>query len=202
MRKITMIFLLTAMAISSFGQNATQARKILDKTAAIINSKNGATANFTISGTQTGTVSGVLSIKGNMFHIATPQSMIWYNGKTQWTYLKSTDEVNISTPTQTQQMTMNPYRFINMYKSGYNIGMTDSGKSYNVHLTAQKKNGGIQEMYIFIDKKSYQPSTVKLRYGKGWTTITVRNFKAKNLSNKTFTFSSKDFPHAEIIDLR
>ncbi len=31
---------------------------------------------------------------------ARPQAIVWYNGKTQWTYMKKTNEVNVSNPTQ------------------------------------------------------------------------------------------------------
>lgn len=190
------------MTISLHAQNAATARKVLDRTAAVISSKGGATANFTMTGTKTGTVNGSLAIKGRMFHAVTPQSIIWYNGKTQWTYLKANEEVNVSTPNEAKQMSMNPYRFINMYQSGYNLSMTDKDKNYWVHLTAQNKQRSVQEVYILINKKNYHPSTIKMRHGNNWSTITVKNFKTGKLSNSLFTFNAKDYPHAEVVDLR
>lgn len=41
-----------------------------------------------------------------------------------------------------------------------------------------------------------------MRQGSSWSTIKVSNFRAKNVSNSTFVFNSKDFPKAEIVDLR
>ena len=202
MKKIIAITLLMAMTISLHAQNAATARKILGRTAAVISSKGGATANFTITGTKTGTVNGSLAIKGRMFHAVTPQSIIWYNGKTQWTYLKANEEVNVSTPNEAKQMSMNPYRFINMYQSGYNLSMTDKGKGYWVHLTAQDKQRSVQEVYILINKKNYHPSTIKMRHGNSWSTITVKNLKTGKLPNSLFTFNAKDYPHAEVVDLR
>ena len=202
MQKIIAITLLMAMTISLHAQNAATARKILGRTAAVISSKGGATANFTITGTKTGTVNGSLAIKGRMFHAVTPQSIIWYNGKTQWTYLKANEEVNVSTPNEAKQMSMNPSRFINMYQSGYNLSMTDKGKGYWVHLTAQNKQRSVQEVYILINKKNYHPSTIKMRHGNSWSTITVKNLKTGKLPNSLFTFNAKDYPHAEVVDLR
>ena len=49
----------------------------------------------------------------------TAKATVWFNGKTQWSYMPSTNEVNVSTPNEVQQAAMNPYTFINMYKSGY-----------------------------------------------------------------------------------
>ena len=123
MKKTILITLMVMLTLTIGAQNAAQARKVLDKTAAVVSNKNGATAQFTLSSAKTGTVSGRLSLKGNKFQVTTPHSIIWYNGKTQWSYLKSTEEVNMSTPTAAQQLQMNPYRFINMYKTGYNLGL-------------------------------------------------------------------------------
>lgn len=202
MRKIIIATLLMAMAITVNAQNATKARKVLDKTAAEVGNKGGATADFTLTNKKVGSVSGSLSIKGNMFHAITGNAIVWYNGKTQWSYLKSTEEVNVTTPTEAQQMKMNPYRFINMYKSGYDLGLSEKGDKYWVHLNAQNKQRSVQELYILIDAKSYRPSQVKMRQGNEWTTITIRNFKAKNIANSTFSFNAKDYPKAEVIDLR
>jgi hypothetical protein len=89
-----------------------------------------------------------------------------------------------------------------MYKSGFDLGMKSLGSYYQMHLVAQNKKRNIQEMYININKKTYVPSQVKMRQGTTWTTINITNFKGKDQNNKVFVFSDRDFPQAEIIDLR
>ena len=84
--------LMVVIATTAVAQNATQARKILDKTAAIVGNKGGASANFTLTNKKMGSVSGSISIKGRMFHATTPQAIVWYNGKTQWSYMKANEE--------------------------------------------------------------------------------------------------------------
>lgn len=185
-----------------YAQNAAEARKVLDRTANAISRKGGASASFKISSTKIGATSGTIAIKGNKFHARTPQAIVWYNGKTQWSYMKSTDEVNISTPTEAQQMSMNPYKFINMYKQGYTLSMTTSGQNYNVHLVAQNKQRPVQEMYILVNAKTYTPTQIKMREGQIWTTITISGFQAKPQADATFVFNAKDFPTAEVVDLR
>ena len=41
-----------------------------------------------------------------------------------------------------------------------------------------------------------------MRQSSGWVTISVSNVKASNLPDATFTFNAKDYPKAEVIDLR
>ena len=190
MKKILFLSLFMLVTLCATAQNAAQAKKVLDKTAAIVGRKGGASANFSIS------------IKGNKFYARTPQAIVWYNGKTQWSWMKQTNEVNITTPTEAKQAQMNPYKFINIYRSGYNLDMKTEGNSYQVHMVAQNKKRTLQELYITVDKKSYTPSQVKFRQDKNWTTISISNFQAKNVSNSTFVFQAKDYPKAEVIDLR
>ena len=190
------------MALASLGTFAQTAQQVLDKTASIIGNKSGASANFQMSSPKYGSASGSLAIKGNKFNARTGQATVWYNGKTQWTYMKKTNEVNVSNPTQAQQMSMNPYTFINIYKTGYNSSMKTVGGNYEVHLTAQNKTRSVHELIITINKSTYVPSVIKMRQGGTWSTITVSNFKAKSIPNSTFVFNSKEFPKAEIVDLR
>lgn len=202
-KKLALFIIALCSAIALQAQNSTQARAILDKTAAVVGNKGGAQANFTMQNAKTGTTSGTIAIKGNKFHASTPQAIVWYNGKTQWTYLKQNEEVNITTPSKAKQAAMNPYAFINLYKSGYTLTMSTSGGLHTVHMKATNAaSKSIPEMYITINKQTYVPTQVKMRHGSAWTTITIKNFKAKTLSDATFTFNAKDFPSAEVVDLR
>ena len=197
MKKIILIMI---CALSMGIVNAQTAKEILDKTASVVNAKKGATANFTMNGVY-GDATGTITIKGNKFTANTLQAKVWYDGKTQWTYMKSTQEVNVSTPTEAQQQAMNPYRFINLYNMGYDMSKKDVSSGYEVHLKANNAKRTITEMYITVNK-SFVPITVKMKTAKGWTNINISNFKSKTLPDSSFRFNAKDYPKAEVIDLR
>lgn len=186
--------------IGALSINAQSAKEVLDKTAAAVAAKGGAQASFTISGPDMN-ASGTISVKDKKFHAATPQATIWFDGKTMWTYMKKNDEVNVSNPTESQLAAINPYNFIYLYKKGYKYTMEKKGGNFVVHLTATGKKP-IQELYVTIGQKSYTPSQIRYRNAKAWTTIDIKDFKTANLSDGIFRFNSKDFPQAEIIDLR
>lgn len=198
MERIKITLMLLLMAAASLAQTA---KDVLDKTAATVANKQGAQAQFTLKSDQLST-SGTIAIKGKKFHATVPQAIIWFDGKTQWTYMKKNEEVNVANPSESELATINPYSFIYMYKQGYTYTMAKKGTNYEVHLKASDKKRGIQEMYITVNQKSYVPSQIRLKQQKGWTTIDIRDFKAKALSDGIFRFNAKDFPQAEIIDLR
>ena len=121
-------------------QNASKAKQILDKVAANLNNQGGAKADFTLSSEGIGSLSGSIFIKGKKFHATTPKASIWFDGKTQWTYMTSSEEVNVSTPNESQQAQMNPYKFITLYKNGYRLGVKDQSNGWEVHLTALNRD--------------------------------------------------------------
>ena len=198
MKKIC--FLIT-MALMSIGASAQTAKSVLDKAASTVTMKEGVKADFKMTGSM-GSTSGSIIIKGKMFHATTPQASVWFAGKTQWTYMKDNDEVNISNPTEAQLQTINPYNFINLYKKGYKATLNSSGSSHVVHLTATSAERKIKELFITVDKKTYHPTQVKLLQGKKWTIFDITNLKKQSASDAQFRFNAKEFPHAEIIDLR
>ena len=193
-------FLITAVLLSTatYAQTATS---ILDKAAATVTMKEGVKADFKMSGSM-GSTSGTIVIKGKKFHATTQEASVWFDGKTQWTYMKDNDEVNVSTPNESQLQAINPYNFINLYKKGYKATLNSSGNSHVVHLTASSADRKIKELFITVDKKTYHPTQVKLLQGKKWTIFDITNLKKQATADAEFRFNAKDFPHAEIIDLR
>lgn len=202
MKKILLLALMTVLSVGAFADNAKDARKLLDQTASVVGKKSGAQAQFHISSGKIGNTSGTIAIKGNKFNARTPQAVVWFNGKTQWTYMKKTDEVNVTTPTKAQQTQMNPLTFINLYKSGYKLSMKTVDGKYEVRLQALSKGYSVQEMFIVINPDTKVPSQVRMRQKDSWTTINISDFKASPQSDAIFTFNKKDFPSAEIVDLR
>ena len=157
MKKILAIAFVAMMSLGTMAQTAQQE---LDKTALCLASRFKC-----------------ITIKGNKFNARTPQAIVWFNGKTQWSYMKKTNEVNVSNPTQAQQMSMNPYTFINIYKTGYKSTLKSVGNNYQVHLVANNQKRSVAEMYITINKSTHVPSQVKMRQGSTWSTISISGFK-------------------------
>lgn len=199
MKKIGFI---TMMLLLCVGVQAEGAKSILDKAATTVSNPNGVQANFQMISKQYGSTYGSISIKGRKFHASTPEAIVWFDGKTQWTYMKNNDEVNVSNPTEAELQAINPYNFINIYKQGFKLSSKKVNNSYEVHLKATDKKRKIQEMYIIVDQQSYRPTHVKMYQNGKWTVLLISSLKSTSLNDGLFQFNAKDFPQAEIIDLR
>lgn len=195
MKKLITILL----ALFTLTASAQTAKQVLDKTAALCTS-GAVQAKFTMKGQGSGT----LVAQGNKFTLQSSAATIWFDGKTEWSLVSGSGEVNILEPTAKEIATMNPLNFINLYKSGYKQTLKTVGNTYEVHLLANKGGKSIKEAYIYVSKTSYKPTLIKLRTNsKDWTVITVNSFTQLGKKPDTyFRFSAKDHPNARVVDLR
>lgn len=205
-------FTFAAACAVSFSAYAQTARQILDKTASKLKHSGGIEASF--EGTQfkgqheTGTATGNIQVQGSKFKIASNALTTWFDGRTQWTLLNGSNEVNVSTPTAAELQQVNPYTFINLYKQGYNLKLANTnynGKQcHEVRMIAQNKNNGIQLVILVIDKQTNLPLSIRMKDNHGeWTRIRVNSLKTKrHWSDANFRYDAKQHPDFEVIDLR
>lgn len=200
---IKRLFVLLATLVGTLSLWAQTPRQVLDQTASVLSSYPSSTVKFQASLGKKGNTSGTLTVQGRKFHLNTPEALAWFDGKTLWTLMRSSNEVNVTTPSAAEIQSMNPYYFINLYKKDYDLSMKPEGNKRVVTLSAQKRQS-IQTMVITVDSRTSLPSKVVMTSPRGTvTTINISNIKGgKKMADSAFTFNPKDYPKAQIIDLR
>lgn len=210
----TKLFSLIILLMAAIGTSAQDARAILDKAAEAYNKAGGVTVSFTLDSkdTKAKTVysyDGKAYMKGDRFKIEIPDAITWFDGTTQWVYVKDTEEVNISNPTGEELQGISPSMLFSIYKKGYNLAYKGEkrigGKSIQeVELTPQKKNADITKITVQIDKINNVFSKIVLTDKVGMQNIlTIKNYQTgSNIPDTTFSFSKNEYPRAEIVDLR
>ena len=201
MKRTYLLVLILFLSVSLSAQKDKQAREILDKTANALQQAGGIRATFR------GTGNGTLLLKGNRFYLNSGGIQSWFDGKTQWSYLESSEEVNVSNPTPEELQTINPYALLSIYKNGYNYKYAGTksrnGKQgFEVILTPENKQD-ITSITLFVSQ-TYQPLYIKVEQSnKSANEIIVTSYQTNQpLDNATFKFDKKKFPNAEVIDLR
>lgn len=197
-----LLIILLGMSVLSFGQQSAKAIKILDKTAATFNKGSGIYIAF--AGSQKGT----LQLHGNKFHLLYGGIESWFDGKTQWSYVASNEEVTITNPTIEEMQETNPYSIFSTYKSSFNCHYKGIKKIHgkNMHeiiLTPQKDGTNIKNITLHISE-SFIPQDIILhmQVGKSYSFIISSYLDGKKYDSGTFRFDSRKHPQAEIIDLR
>lgn len=215
MRKYIFSVLIALLSLPVIAQQQqSQAKAVLDRTAEAFRKAGGVKADFTVkavtNGLTEGAENGTIQLKGERFVLKTTDMVTWFDGKTQWSYVAKNDEVNVSNPTQEELQQINPYTFLYMYQKGfsYKLGTTKTfrGKAvWEVILTAKDKKQELERITLFVTKDTYEPLYILLQQ-RGQQTrneITVTSYQPRqNYADSVFTFDRKQYPSAEIIDLR
>ena len=191
----SVLFLLLSMK-PLHAQNGTQA---LDKVVGKFQQSNGISATFTLTvfnalNEPVEKQNGTIKLSGNKFYWNTTSMTVWYDGLQQWAYVKATEEVNLTEPTTEEIATVNPYILINNYKKDF----------YIKTLKSKSSKESIDHIIIIINTTTWNPSSFKLYYSdRTYSIINLSKYATdQNFPDSTFVFNKKQYPKAELIDLR
>lgn len=184
------------------------AEDILERTSEAFKKAGGVKATFTVQ-TSEGSTAGTLRLKGKKFLLEADGVNTWFDGHTQWSYLASSDEVNVSEPTPEELQSINPYALLSLHEHGYKLalGKADNpqlNSFYKLVLTATKRNQDLQSITLYITKDTFRPSRISMVQRGGETALIVINSyqTGEAYPDNLFVFDKKAYPTAEMIDLR
>ena len=200
MKKITLTLMVLVLTVMSYAQTATQ---LLDRSASTLRAAGNVKIGFTME-VEGGSSTGYIKLQRQKFVINMGGSITWFDGKTMWTYVQANDEVNVTTPSADAVAKMNPYAFLSFYKKGYTAKMGKStAKEHEVILTG-KQGSPYKKVVVRINKSTRYPSVITMTSSKdAVTTIRCNSFlKNQKYKDSTFQFNKKNYPNAEIVDLR
>lgn len=214
----TILSLLALFLFSGFtfsqDQSRNQAKELLDKAYATYESSNGIKLSFTLTSTdKEGTTytpqSGEASIKGDKFKLEMESMDIWFDGKTQWVWMKDVNEVNITHPTANEIAAISPLALLGIYKNGFTLktpaSKTINGKSTHlIDMIPVNPNKDFKSITAAIDKESGNIIQVILLMTDGMKNkIDIAGYNTNHQFNDAmFKFDKNDHPDVEIIDLR
>lgn len=160
-----------------------------------------------ITDTQTGT----LQIKGAKYKLEFKGQTIFCDGKTQWTYIKESNEVQINNaPDPNATDNINPINIFTLYEKGYKYkyereDVVNGIKADVVNLyPLDPDKRPFHTIQLSIDKAKKQIISAKIMNKNGTNNIiTVKNFTANTeIPDTYFNFNKADYKGVEVVDLR
>jgi outer membrane lipoprotein-sorting protein len=199
----------------AFAQKDAKAKEILDKTSAMLNQSGGLSVDFTLNindeiNKVKQSFEGKIDVKGEKFYLETPDQAVYFDGKTQWSYIKAVDEVTILEPQPQEIRTLNPVSVFDLYKINCNYKYkgektgAQKRKVQEISLFPKDKKEEIKQVDIQINPSDGMPVYFYVVYkNKQEFRIYVDKYQTKlNLPDSRFVFDKKKYPKAEINDLR
>ena len=199
------------LLISSLPLFADDAMKVLDIAADRIRKAGDIEIEYKASifsgATEKASATGTMWLRENQMNLDTEGITTWYDGKTRWCYVPTSNEVNIDEPSKKEMAAMNPYTFMGIYKKGFKMTVKETvlrGEAvYEVYLKARYAKMDVKEIYVDIRKSDYQPLCIRVRESNDWQRVSITNFKSNlKFENEFFTFPTNDYPNVLINDMR
>ena len=217
---IASVFLLISTNIICKSQTATyqqvdaKAKTILDQVSAKTKAFKTINAEFGIvvenkQEKSKDSKKGTIWIKSNKYKIDLASSIIFNDGKTQWSYMKDANEVNVTTSDLNDDSSLNPAKMFTIYEKGYKIKFIaekfeDTRALYEIELYPNDLKKDFTKITLKIDKTKMQIFSMK-RFGKDGTDYLIEVVKIetdKEMPEVMFTFDKTKFPKVEINDMR
>lgn len=204
--RLTLIFLFAALFLHAVaaGQSKASAATILSSLRSRMASAPAVEAVFTINGGQ-GPVQGSVILSGAKYSMTTPQMSVWYDGRTQWTFLRNTNEVSITETSADELLSTNPFAILSDQTGHYTARrLSDNSGRYRVELVPRDKSSIIKRYVLFIDHTDSWPRALTVEFDDNRRIeVVIENIGASAVRDAaTFAFDAHKHPAAEIIDLR
>lgn len=192
--------MLSLSSVSAFAIET--ASQLIGQCAAVVNKAPALSIKAIIS-TSSGNFAVDMTVAKEKFVLDYSLMKVWYDGTTQWTYLKENKELDITDPTDEELLQSNPFTILNFYKNAYNARRLSSTEQI-IELTAKDADAAVRKAVVTINPKTHYPEKINVTLSSGHTmTITIGTIKSiKTPAASTFVYSKHQYPASEIVDLR
>ncbi|MBX7164621.1 MAG: outer membrane lipoprotein carrier protein LolA, partial [Saprospiraceae bacterium] len=152
--------------------------------------------------------SGSITLSGEKYTFTMTDQTVICDGKTNWTYLKESNEVQIS-EAKSSEGAISPTTIFTMYEKGFKTKFmgekTINGKVVQqIELIPEDPKKKFFKIMLNIDKAGKYVSEAKIfEKSGGILTYTIAKFTPNiAVNDETFTFNKSKFPGVDIVDLR
>ena len=152
------------------------------------------------------TITGSVILSKDSYKLDLPDNIIWYNGKTSWSYLPAEREVTITEPDKDDDSFQSrPSSIFTMYKSGYKCRLLqEKTNSWLIDLYPEDTKEELIRVRLNIEKPSLKLLSAEYQRRDGITlTLSVKDYDlGKTTEPDMFSFTASKYKGVEVIDMR
>lgn len=206
MKKIFLLLLLLPVALSA---QVMDADSFVDRVVSVL--KNDAIVEMSYSykvyddaGKMLQSDKGTMILDGERYVLMMEDMKLWCDGKTQWSYMESVDEIYVTDANSDAAQNLSPLYIMETCCNGYASSLKLDGDIAVVTLVAQGDDGIVDEVEFSADAKKCMLRSMKISLsGQGHIIVDLDNYKANCEFDKTaFECPVKEYPTAVVVDMR
>ena len=149
---------------------------------------------------------GTFTMKNNKFSLFMEDVQVFFDGKTQWAYVASNNEVSITEPSEDELAEINPIFILQEYQNKSTIAFLSDIKSSENHIIKMVPSidSDFKKILVEVNKSTKNLASLNLSEKNGFSvSIVFSNFRqGLNLSDNIFTFDKSKYEDVFENDLR
>jgi outer membrane lipoprotein-sorting protein len=215
MKKYIFLFVIFIAATSLFAQQDPEAKIVLDKLSAKTKPFKNIQIDFKVEYINLkdnfkNSSQGTITLQNEKYKLNFMGIESFYDGKTLYSYIVESNEVNISEPEiDDTDILSNPKQIFTLYEKDYKYQLisqsSENGTSFAIiDLYPIDLEKDYSRIRLQINTNLYQLKSATI-FGKDGSnySLTVSEFKTNlNINEKLFVFDETNYPNVEKIDLR
>ncbi|MCS6979446.1 MAG: outer membrane lipoprotein carrier protein LolA [Flavobacteriales bacterium] len=196
---------------SASAQNDKKAKEILDKLSNKTKSLKAYKLNFSFvlhnrEQNLHQTKEGVLTVKGNKYHLKFDGQEIFCDGQNIYTYMKASNEAQLQSVDDLDEESVTPEKILTIYEKGFKFRLNEEDKSMPslkvvdlYPLEPKKKDYSIIRLYIDEGKLQVQKAMIRGKNGSDYT-YSIKTMESNpEVADNQFVFDKSKYPGVKII---
>ena len=215
MKRVILLIIASLASLMMSAQGSTSQMEILDQVAVKTEKYVGLKIDFTmyvenLHNAKRDSYNGNAVYKQGLYKMDIMGQVVYSDGKTNWTYLKDADEINITNNSENEAFMTNPQAMLKDYKSKFKVNYISDKFEKNRALMEfdfypkQIENKKYSKITIRIDKTKKQIFSVRYvgKDGVNYLVEIDKMLENPTIADTEVKFNKASYPGAELIDMR
>ncbi len=180
--------------------NSRQARRIFNQAYQQVFGEQGATLHYDVNITGLYKTSGTIWYKGKKSKFEDAKMKSWNDGQVVYTIKRKKKEVEIHDAKNNKSD-----KYSSKFKfepENFDYSVSEDPKGLMLTLKAKKGKKGIKEVRALVERKTYNPISVRVKISFIWTAIKISDFKSGDITDAILRFPREDYQGYKYVDKR
>ena len=182
--------------------NARQARRIFNTAYQKVFGEQGASLHYDVNIIGIYKTNGTIWYKGKKSKFVDEKMNSWNDGTTVYTIKnkKKKKEVEIhSAKNNKSDKYSSKFKF---EPDNFDYSISEHEQGLMLMLKAKKGAKGIKEIHALVERKTYNPISLRIKVSIIWTTIKISNFQSGGITDEILRFPKEKYKDYEFVDKR
>lgn len=180
--------------------NSRQARRIFNQAYQQVFGEQGATLHYDVNITGLYKTSGTIWYKGRKSKFEDAKMKSWNDGQVVYIVKRKKKEVEIrDAKNNKSDKYSSKFKFV---PENFDYSVSEDPEGLMLKLKAKKGKKGIKEVRALVERKTYNPISVRVKISFIWTTIKISDFKSGDITDAVLRFPREDYRGYKYVDKR